>query len=530
LRQVLNGPRGLGRLMPLWHFVLAMTFALCVAGCAVGPDYASPEIKLPALFETWRSAESNQPGIDRAQAANIVAWWKTLRDPELNSLIERAIPGNPDIEVALDRVQQAREHEIVVLGAALPNLGAGGSVARGSGTDSVKSPRIPASLDAGINTTGFQEVQGVAGFDAGWELDLVGKYRRALEAARYDTQAAVEARNAAVITVVAEVARNYVLLRGLQLRVTYVRENIARAERNVNLAVSRYNQGLTNQGDVLLARRELEALNSVLPSLNAAIFEAESQIALLLGTFSGDVIGELQHVRKLPQTPERLRAGRPIDLLRRRPDIRRVETQFAAATARIGVVAADLFPRVSVTAGLGVQGGREAVGASPPVRGLIWSVGPGAYWPLLDFGRLDAVVDEAEFRARELFSEYRRIVIGAVEEVNTAIIRYQSDIETVRHLRKAVDASRSALEFQTGRYEQGISDFLNVLDALRQEYELEEQLVTAQISVALAYIALYKALGGGWELFENIPPIPVPEPAIAASVRRLSTPLKLQDR
>ena len=319
-------------------------------------------------------------------------------------------------------------------------------------------------------------------------------------------------------------ARNYVILRGLQARVALVRESIGSAERFVNLTLTRFDQGLTNEGDVLLARRELEALNAVLPSLNAAIFEAESRIALLLGTFSGNVTGELQEPRKIPQTPARLKPGQPVDLLRRRPDIRRAENELAASTAQIGVATADLFPRVGVTAGAGVQGGREAIGASPPVRGPIWSVGPGAYWPLLDFGRLDAIVDEAEFRSRAYLVSYRKVVIAAVEEVNIALVRYRSELETVQHLNKAVDASRRAVEFNTGRYQQGITDFLNVLDAVRQEYELQEQYVSAQQAVALAYIALYKALGGGWELYQDIPPIPQPQPALVASIRRLSSP------
>lgn len=516
--------------MPLCRFALAVSAAACLAACAVGPDYVSPEIKVPAAFEFWRLPRSSMVAASPRQTANLTDWWKTLRDPQLNSLIDRAVAASPEIEAALNRVQQAREHEIVILGAALPNVGAGGSVARGTGTDSVKSPRIPPTLDAGINTTGFQEIQGVAGFDAGWELDLFGKYRRALDAARYDTEAAFEARNATIIRVVAEVARNYAMLRGLQLRRALLKDNIARADNLVKLTLSRFDQGLTNEGDVLLAGRELEALNAVLPSLNAAIFEAQSRIAVLLGTFSGDLVGELSEPRPVPPSPTRPRPGQPIDLLRRRPDIRQAERDLAAATARIGVATADLFPRAGVTAGLGVQGGRETMGASPPVHGLIWSVGPGAYWPLLDFGRLDAAANQAEYRAGELFAEYRKTVIAAVEEVNTALIRYRSEVDTVQHLSKAVDASRRALDFHTGRYQQGISDFLNVLDAARQQYELEGQYAVARLAVAVAYIALYKALGGGWELFQEIPTIAQPEPALAASIRRLSAPTNIPVR
>jgi NodT family efflux transporter outer membrane factor (OMF) lipoprotein len=316
--------------------IAAMSLAAGVAACTVGPDFVDPEMRVPTAFAFLAPARPSKTGVDPAQAQRIGSWWKTLHDAELNSLVERAVVANPEIEAALDRVQQAREREIAVLGAALPRVGAGDSVARGSGTDSVKSPRIPPTLDAGVNTTGFQEVTGVVGFDAGWELDLFGKYRRALEAGRYDTESAFEARNATVIRVVAEVARNYAVLRGLQLRVALLKENIARAEDNVKLTLSRFKQGLAAEGDNLLAQRELEALNAAVPPLNSAIFDAVSRIGLLLGTYSGDVTVELKKPGALPHTPERVRTGQPIELLRRRPDIRQAESELAAANARMG--------------------------------------------------------------------------------------------------------------------------------------------------------------------------------------------------
>ena len=298
--------------MSVCRVIAAMSLAASVAACTVGPDFVDPEMSVPAAFAFLGPARPSERSVDPAQAQRIGSWWKTLHDAELNSLVERAIVANPDIEAALDRVQQAREREIAVLGAALPRVGAGGSVARGSGTD-LKSPRIPPTLDAGVNTTGFQEVTGVVGFDAGWELDLFGKYRRALEAGRYDTQSAFEARNATVIRVVAEVARNYAVLRGLQLRVALLKGSIARAEDLVKLTLSRFKQGLAAEGDNLLAQRELEALNAALPLLNSAIFDAVSRIGLLLGTYSGDVSVELKKPGALPHTPERVRPGQPID-------------------------------------------------------------------------------------------------------------------------------------------------------------------------------------------------------------------------
>ena len=268
---------------------LALTAAVFLSGCAVGPNYLPPRIRLPINFEVSRQLGATETA---AAQENITRWWQTLNDPELNTLVERAILANPDIEIALARVQQAREQEYVIAGFALPQGSADAAAARGSGTDSVKG-RIPQSLDAGVNATGFKEITRVVGFDAGWELDLFGKYRRRLEAARYDTDAAIEARNAVLITVVADVARNYVELRGVQARVKVAHENIAVAQKTVDLVQTRFNRGLTNELDVTLAKRELATLQAQLPSLIAAISDAEGRIALLLGTYSGEVSGEL---------------------------------------------------------------------------------------------------------------------------------------------------------------------------------------------------------------------------------------------
>jgi len=172
--------------MSAYRAIAAISLAASVAACTVGPDFVDPEMRVPAAFAFLAPARPSKAGVDAYDARRIGSWWKTLHDAKLNALVERAVAANPEIEAALDRVQQAREREAAVFGLALPRLGAGGSVAKGSGTDSVKSPRIPPTLDAGVNTTGFQEVTGVVGFDAGWELDLFGKYRRALEAGRYE--------------------------------------------------------------------------------------------------------------------------------------------------------------------------------------------------------------------------------------------------------------------------------------------------------------------------------------------------------
>jgi NodT family efflux transporter outer membrane factor (OMF) lipoprotein len=490
-----------------------------VAGCAVGPDYLTPHVPTPASF--GGSSDPTGTVTEKAAAADIGRWWRALRDHELDSLVDRAIAGNPDVEIALMRVQQTREREIVVIGAALPKVGISSAEAISSGQNSTKG-RVAQTLNSGVDTTNFQAVTQVSGFDAGWELDLFGKYRRELEATIADAQALYDVRNAVLITVISDVARNYVVLRGLQAQIAAVRANIANAEKTVNLVQTRFERGLTNELDVILAKRELATLQSQLPNLLAAVTDAESRIALLLGSYSHDVAKELEKPGKIPHTPERVRSGQPVDLLRRRPDIRRAERELAAATARIGVATADLFPTVAVLAGLGLQGGPESAGNHHHLHAPLWSFGPGAYWPVLDFGRLDAAIDAAEFQARANLVNYERTIQAAVEEVVDAMKRYREEVATLRSLTAALDEAKRAVTVSSERYERGLTDFLNVLDASRQEYALETQVAVEQAAVAIQYVALYKALGGGWELYQDLPPIPVPEPAVLATFRRLS--------
>jgi NodT family efflux transporter outer membrane factor (OMF) lipoprotein len=503
--------------------LLIIGAAVWFSGCAVGPDFELPSVGVPKSFGTasLTSATDSPPS-----AADFVRWWQVLHDSQLNALIERAVASNPDIEIALTRVQEARTEQIVVLGALLPTVGASAAAGLGTGTDLTKG-RAANSLRAGNNTTGIKSVSRIAGFDAGWELDLFGKNQRLLEAVSDDAETQMELRNAVLITIISDVARNYLDIRGLQLRLEIARDDVATAQKTVNLLLTQFDRGLSNELDLTLARRQLATQQARLPELTAEISAAESRLALLLGTYSADIVGELQRPGKFPRISDRLRPGVPIDLLRRRPDIRAAERDLAAATARIGVAIAELFPSVAITAGFGLQGGTR-VGSSAaqfkqatPIRGPIWSAGPGAYWPLLDFGRLDALINIQEMKAHEVLVNYRKTIIVAVEEVDQAIKQYQLDLAQKKALGVALVASRRAVDLSMERYERGVTDFFNVLDAQRQQYALEEQDAIAEEVVVLQYVAFYKALGGGWELYDELPPVPDAQPAVIATVRRL---------
>jgi NodT family efflux transporter outer membrane factor (OMF) lipoprotein len=488
-----------------------------LSGCAVGPDYEFPPVAVPKVFGTATLVAA----IPKAPAtADFVRWWQTLHDRHLNTLIARAIASNPDIEIALTRVQEARTQEVVVIGAMLPKVGGSAAIATGSGVDLTKG-RAADSIRAGDNSSGLKSISRIAGFDAGWELDLFGKYRRELEATIDDADAQTDLRNAVLVTVVADVARYYLDIRGLQLRLEIARNDIATAQRTVDLLVTRFDRGLSNELDLTLARSQLAVQQARLPELTAAISAAESQLALLLGTYAADIDREVTPPGKFPTLPMRLATGVPVDLLRRRPDVRAAERQLAEATARIGVATADLFPTVALTAGFGAQGGTQQ-GAAAPIHGPIWSFGPGAYWPLLDFGRLDALVNIQEMRTHEQSVRYKQTIIAAVEEVDQGIKQYKFDLARQKALDVALAASRRAVDLAMERFDRGVTDFLYVLEAQRQNYVLEDQDSVAQSDVVLQYVAFYKALGGGWEFYDTLPPIPQTQPALIASVRRLT--------
>jgi NodT family efflux transporter outer membrane factor (OMF) lipoprotein len=406
----------------------------------------------------------------------------------------------------------------VVIGAALPAAEGTAGGGWGTGSDLARG-RASQTLVSAESGTGLTQVTNLVGFDAAWELDIFGKFRRAIEAAQYDVDAAIAARNVVLISLVADVTRAYLDLRALQMQLAVLRKDIEVAQKYVDFVQERYNRGITNELDVTLAQRELAQLQAQVAPLIAQIDAARYVIAVLIGEFPENLGNELKKPVLLPALPGRIRTGLPIDLLRRRPDIAEAERELASATAYIGVVTADLFPQVAVTAAAGRQTAVTPLTISP-----IWSVGPAIAAPLLDFGRLDAVVEKADFRTRELLFNYKQTVLNAVREVDTAVDAYAAQQDRLRHLADALAAARKAVTLATERFDRGLTDSLNVIDAQRQQYEIEQQYISAQQSAAAQLVTLYKSLGGGWEDYQVLPPIPPPLPAVAAAFKSLLVP------
>jgi NodT family efflux transporter outer membrane factor (OMF) lipoprotein len=503
----------------LRSIVVGLTTVL--TACAAGPNYRTPKSDAPPSFAAQgpatpltASAQASAPTLDLA------TWWRVLNDEELDSLVDRAVTSNLDLKIALDRLQQARTYEAVVVGHALPEVDASAAAGRGTGTDLTRG-RAEQGLVSADNGTGLQHINTLTGFDAIWELDLFGKFRREFEAARDDTQAARAARYDVLTAVVADVVRAYVDLRGFQVRAGILHKASDVLRESLRLVNIRYERGITNELDVALATRELAMLDAQIAPVEAQVNAAEYTLAVLVGEYPENMIRELSKPDLIPSMPAAAAPGVPLDLLKRRPDIQQAERELAAATARIGVATANLFPQVALVGSIGSQS--QGWGTIPSVSKHIWSFGPGAVWPLLDFGALDAEVDIAGLQAHASMVNYRRTILNAVQQVDTSIDAYQAQQARMEQLGTAMIAGQRAVDLATERYDRGLTDFLNVVDAERQFYDLQQQYAEAQVAEGEQFVQLYKSLGGGWENYQSVPAIRRPQPAIIAAFRRILT-------
>jgi NodT family efflux transporter outer membrane factor (OMF) lipoprotein len=494
----------------------SVVFAGALAGCAVGPDYLTPDVAVPPNFVAAPAGKEAQSG---GASPELWRWWRTLRDPQLNRLIDRAIENNLDLKIALDRLQQARLQLVVIGAQALPDVNgsAGGGV--GTGTDETRG-RVAQALRDGSNNQGLKKISEIGGLDAEWQIDIFGKIARRFEAQVYTAEALQEARNWVYVVIAADVARLYFDLRARQERLQILYRDIEASRKVLDLAQTRLDRGLTNELDVLLAKRQVETLQADVEPLKALIAANGYAIAVLVGEYPETIDRELRRPGAIPRLPPPAPVGLPINLLRRRPDIVEAERLLAAAVATIGAVTADLFPTLVLTAGGGAQGGPRS-GSAVPIT-WIGSVGPALSAPFLDFGSLDALIEIADYRAHEFAMAYRQAILVAVQQVDEANAAYLAYRQSLRSLDLALDAARQATKVATERYDRGLTDFLNVLDAERQQFALEQQRAEVVRLQGDSFVALYKALGGGWPPNQSVPPIRHPDPAVVAGVKRLA--------
>ena len=473
----------------------ALAAALALAGCKVGPDYRPPRVDMPDDWVSPTAAElvaSSQPSVPVVAPADLARWWAAFDDPVLTALVHRALEANPDLGIATARVRQARYARRLAGAALYPTVDASAAYRR--------------SKSAGNDDTrGTERGLYQAGLDAAWEIDVFGGVRRSIEAAAADLRAALADQRDVQVILAAEVALNYLDLRSLQRQLVISRENLDAQRRSADVTRRRVEIGLEAGLDLANAESLVFNTEAQLPLQEAAIRQVMYALSVLLGLAPGALLDELSEDAPIPMTPPVVPVGLPSDLLRRRPDIRRAEAQLHAATARIGVAIADLYPRFALNGSLGVSGDR--IQALSSRRYGSWSIGPSVSWPLFDAGRIRANIAIQTIEQEQAILNYRATILTALQEVESALVAFVAEQEHRRMLTQVVEAERRAVDLSTKLYKAGEIEFVNVLVAQRGLYASEEALVQSDRNVAANLVALYKALGGGWQSEVGTPPI-----------------------
>ncbi len=459
-----------------------------LSGCMVGPDYSRPTTKTSAQFA----------GLDKSLASDDLAskpsdgsvelsrWWREFNDPQLTDLIGRAQKQNLDVAISLARVRQARAQVMIATGALYPSLSIAANAQRS------RSPL------GGVGTGGSGRLTNSyrVGFDASWEIDVFGGVRRQIEAANAGLEAAFESRDDALVTMSAEIATNYIALRGSQLQLAISRSNLEAQEQTLALTKERFDAGFVSALDVANAQAQVSSTRSSIPVQEGQIRTAIYALGVLLGEEPEVLLAQLTLAGDIPKAPGSVPIGLPSDLLRRRPDIRRAEANLHAATAQIGAAIANLYPQFSITATAGLQGGEA--GDLGTLANNYWTIGPGANWLVFDGGQTRGNIELQRGIAEESFATYRQTVLVALRDTETALANFAEEQKRRVSLAEAVEANKQAVDLSMQLYSNGRTDFLNVLVAQRQLFVSEDALAQSEANVSTNLVALYKALGGGW--------------------------------
>lgn len=523
---------------------LGILLALGLSSCTVGPNYQPPKANVQPKFGELASESTTQPSRPTTRPVQVTQWWATFHDPQLDALIERAVKKNPSLQQATSRILQARAERIIAGAGELPTVNVGGGYLHARGSSNVSFPlsafgitsapkgkqanasRVDAP--AGVNAPQLGPVGGTlgggvpasplgggglpnattdlyqAGFDASWEIDVFGGVRRSIEAANAGFQAAIEDRRDVYISLLAEVARNYIELRGLQRQIAIAQENLASQEQTLALTEDRFHAGVTTELDVARARAQVAGTAANIPGLDSQVHQTAHRIAVLLGEQPMALLQELISIKPVPNAPDEVPIGVPADLLRRRPDIRRAERQLASATAQVGVATAQLYPRFTILGTFGFDATKFKNLAN--WTSYYYSIGPGVTWPIFDAGRIRANIRVQNEAVNQYLNVYEQTVLNAMEEVEDALVGYSREQQRRQALAEAVAANHQSVDLATQQYKQGVVDFLTVLDAQGSLFAAEDALARSDTQIDSDLIALYKALGGGWEVDANQPP------------------------
>ncbi len=461
--------------------IIIIALSLGVASCAVGPDYQPQENN---YSQNWASSPS-----DRVTQEDImVEWWKVFKDPLLESYIERAAFNNKDIQIALANLKSARALRGVENAALLPQVGSSSQASRSKSSDAVSS----------FNSGEIRNLYD-AGFDASWEADIFGGNRRAIEAADARLGGASADYNSVMLSTLAEVARNYYEARGLQKRIAITKNNSELLKKTFGVLDSRFEAGEASNFDVSRARGEYQLTRARVPNLEADLHASIFTLSVLLGEPPEALLEEMQSVKPLPTPPDLVPVGLRSDLLRRRPDIKSAERELAASVADIGVETAELYPKFFLTGTAGSQA--RLFGDVFSAAGGVWSLSSLVQWSIFEGGAIRARIQAEEAESQGALANYEKTILEALADAETALTRYGRELETRKLLNEGVQSRRQSVAFAKELFDAGEQDYLAVLDVERELTASEDDLVVSETNSITKLIALYAALGGGWEVF-----------------------------
>lgn len=475
--------------------VPAVIIAAMLGGCMVGPDYARPEA---SVNEAWQT-----PITEAGSEAVGGRWWESFGDAALSGLVRAALAQNLTLRSAGLRVLEARAARGIAVGEFFPQLQeATGSL--GADQISVNEPR--ASGDRSYSS-------GAVGFQAAWELDFWGKFRRGIEAADAEVLAGVADYDAVLVSLAAEVATNYILIRSLEERLAFARANVALQRETLGLTDARFRAGAVSELDVSTARATLANTQALIPEFENAMRQAKLALCVLLGRAPADLDAELAPpeggARQVPVAPSSMALGVPADLLRRRPDVRAAERFAAAQSARIGQAVADLYPRIAISGSTGFVSSTYEGSRSPDLGNIFDAdsfagfIGLQVNWPILTYGRIEGNIRVQDARYEQAVAAYQESVLRAAADVEAGLSAFLRSKERTAFLGEAVDASKRSVELSLIQYRAGAVDFIRVNDAQTALVEEQDRLVASRAEIALGVVQTYRALGGGWEVREG---------------------------
>ncbi|ACS51993.1 efflux transporter outer membrane subunit [Bartonella grahamii] len=449
---------------------------LLLSGCMVGPNYQKTSFRVPAVWGEKSAQTAGQP-------VALAGWWRRLNDPVLDALMDYAISGNNNVAVAKARVREARAGLGQVVGTLLPNV-----------SNSISGTRSHSGQsDALLN-------QYRSGFDASWELDFFGGHKRAVEAARYGLDAAVEDMRATMVTLLGDVATNYVQMRGWQQKLLIVRQIAVSQRKTYELMRARLTAGDVSELDVSNAQAQMANTEADISQMEANLAMSVHRLSVLTGcvpTALKDLLQKNAKHAKIPQPRWPIPAGIPADILLTRPDLRRAERQYAQATARIGQREADRYPSLTLTGNISTAA--TAIDQLWKNSTIGWSFGPGLRFPFFNGGQVEASIAVARAQRDQAFITYRAAVLGALEDVENALVRLTKEYQRLEKLIIVNKASLHSLKLSRSLFENGNTSFLELLNADRSYYSAQMALKDSRVSLVTQYITLMKALGGGWD-------------------------------